>query len=208
MKPIQSSLVTAAAFAESHRQTTGFLPCLDHPGWKFDDTFGGLAPWDLSEPEEWLHDRAELGDTRWKMAGDNFGEAVAGELKERVFAPLNGLFKMKRLVSPDSHYWPLALKRKAALGQMIRCLDEVIQKVPHPHPTLVEVKKWMGTNSPAFLEYLESHSSDLRRLATLRGEAQHSTVTESEARTLFKIAACALDTLTATLEEPPSPEGL
>jgi hypothetical protein len=132
-----------------------------------------------------------VGEARWDQAADAFGEAVSFELKERVFRP----FAASAVLTPPDDYWKRALSGQATLGQMVNCLlqtrEQPIQEVAQ------QLAKWLTTNLPQFREHLRrTPARRLLRMAGLRGEAQHGSVTEAETREVFWQAADLLKALT------------
>jgi len=121
---------------------------------------------------------------RWDVAADCFGEAVAFELKERVFAPF--VADSPGLCPPDEH-WKRALAGRGMLGEMIECL---LQSRQPNHQTAKQLSAWLTANRPGLREHIrKARPRQLLQLAKLRGQAQHASVTESETRELFVEAA-------------------
>src|SRR5262249_44450748 len=110
---------------------------------------------------------------------DAFGEAVAFELKERVFRPFAG---SAPLAPPDDH-WKRALSGRGMLGQMIECLLQARQ--PN-HATAKQLAGWLATNLPRLRDHIRKSSPvNLLKLARLRGQAQHESIDETETRWVF-----------------------
>jgi tetratricopeptide (TPR) repeat protein len=134
----------------------------------------------LSSP----HVAEEIGAARWDLAADSFGEGVAFELKDRVFHPFADSHLEVKV--PDRH-WGNVLAGKGTLGQMIECLLQA--RVP-VHPLARELRKWLDTNRPALPKHLSKvQPHRLLEFSTLRGQAQHGSVTETETRAVFAEAA-------------------
>ena len=126
----------------------------------------------------------EICDTRWGKAAAAFGEAVAFELKERVFGPFA---QSVRSVPPDD-YWKRALARRAALGEMSNCL----RQTRYPQNTIAkELDGWLQANQPRLREKIQKDQSQrLQRLGSLRGQGTHDhvSVTESDTREVWRLA--------------------
>jgi hypothetical protein len=74
-----------------------------------------------------------------------FGEAVAFELKERVFRPSA---ESARVVPPDED-WKRVLE--GMLGQMIECL---LQAGQPNHPTAKQLSEWPAKSCPRLREHI------------------------------------------------------
>lgn len=179
----------AAAFSASIRQQGERLISWFH-GW-----FDALSP---KARERWWvgmfvltspHVASEIGEARWNQAADAFGEAVAFELKERVFGP----FAASAQVTAPNDYWKRALSRQATLGQMIECL---LQTREPAHSTAKQLSGWLTTELPRLRDQIRKIPQQrLLGFARLRGQAQHDSVTESETREVFFVAVQLLDAI-------------
>ena len=75
---------------------------------------------------------------------------------------------------------------RATLGQRLACLRQARDRSPAGR----ELAKWLLQHKPALLNYLGLQRADgFTRLNRLRGEAQHNTVTQADARLVFEDAA-------------------
>jgi hypothetical protein len=124
-----------------------------------------------------------IGEARWDHAADAFGESVLFELKERVFLP----FGSSTPVNPPDEHWTRVLDGRGMLGQMIECL---LQTRVRNHSTAKQLSEWLTVNRPRLRERIhKTRPSRLRKLARLRGQAQHGSVTEAETREVFVVAS-------------------
>jgi hypothetical protein len=131
----------------------------------------------------------EIGEARWDQAADAFGEAVAFELKARVF----GLFAASAQVAAPDEYWKRALSGQATLGQMVECL---LQTRNPTHSTAKHLSAWLTTELPRLGNQIgKTPPQRLLGLARLRGRAQHDSVTESETREVFLVAVQILEAI-------------
>jgi hypothetical protein len=136
---------------------------------------------------------AEMESERWDLAADAFGEAVAFELKERVFRP----FSKSALLTPPDEHWKRALAGRGMLGEMIDCLLQT--RVPN-NAAAKQLSDWLTMNLPRLRDHIrKAPSSRLFKLARLRGQAQHESVTEAETREVFVEAGGLLNVLAATI---------
>ena len=129
------------------------------------------------------HIASDIGDARWDQAADCFGEAVAFELKARVFRP----FASERSVASgiDDH-WRRVLAGRGTLGEMVQCLAQT--KTPL-HSLAKALAEWLG-RVPTLRSFVQRRSlAQLMAVARLRGQAQHDSVTEAETRTAYAEAA-------------------
>jgi hypothetical protein len=122
------------------------------------------------------HVAGDIGEARWSQAADALGEAVAFELKERVF----GAFAVATQVTPTDDHWKRVLSRQATVGQMIECLLQT----RHPiHEAAKQLSDWFGIALPRLQGQIQKVPQQrLRKFARLRGQAQHDSTTESETR--------------------------
>jgi tetratricopeptide (TPR) repeat protein len=174
-----AAALEAAAFSASIRPQAERLISWTHP-W-----FDGLCQ---KARERWWvgmfvltspHVAEEIGAARWDQAADAFGEAVAFELKERVFRPFA---ESARIAPPDEH-WKRALTGRGMLGQMIECLLQARQ--PN-HPTAKQLSEWLAMNLPRLREHIrKTPPASLLKFARLRGQAQHESVDETDTRQVF-----------------------
>ena len=128
----------------------------------------------------------EIGEARWDQVADCFGEAVAFELKERVFGPFAAAYP--NLPRPDDH-WKRVLAAKGTLGEMIQCMLQTRQVQSSAAKHLGE---WMSVNHPRLREQvLTTPQNRLFSVTSLRAQAQHGTVsvTEAETKELFLVAS-------------------
>lgn len=138
------------------------------------------------------HVADEIGEARWNQAADAFGEAVAFELKARVFGP----FAASAQITAPNEYWKRALSGQATLGQMIECL---LQTREPTHSTAKQLSAWLITEVPRLREQIRKvPPKRLLEFARLRGQAQHASVTDSEAREVFLVAVQLLEAIAAT----------
>lgn len=174
-----AAALEAAAFSASIRPQAERLISWSHP-W-----FDRLCP--KAKERWWIgmfvltspHVADEIGAARWDQAADAFGEAVAFELKERVFRPFA---ESARIAPPDEH-WKRALTGRGMLGQMIECLLQARQ--PN-HPVARQLSEWLATNLPRLREHIrKTRPASLLKLAKLRGQAQHESVDETDTRQVF-----------------------
>lgn len=125
------------------------------------------------------HVADEIGAARWDQAADAFGEAVAFELKERVFRP----FAESSAIIPPNEHWNRALTGRGMLGQMIECLLQARQ--PN-HSTAKQLSEWLAVNLPGLRDHIRTTPpARLLKLAKLRGQAQHESVSETDTRQVF-----------------------
>ena len=128
------------------------------------------------------HVAAGIGTALWDQAADCFGEAVAFELKERVFRPFAA---SQPTLKAQDEYWRRVLAGKGTLGEMIECLLQA--RVPL-HPVAKELRKWLDAHQPALQKHLSKiQPHQLIALTKLRGQAQHgeASLTETETRAVF-----------------------
>ncbi|HUE85829.1 MAG TPA: tetratricopeptide repeat protein [Vicinamibacterales bacterium] len=109
-----AATLEAAAFSASirpqgERLVAWFCPWFDSLSRKTKERWW-VGIFSLSSP----HVATEMESERWDVAADSFGEAVAFELKERVFAPF--VADSPGLRPPDDH-WRRALAGRGMLGE-------------------------------------------------------------------------------------------
>jgi tetratricopeptide (TPR) repeat protein len=173
----------SAAMATPFRQH-GEALTLWHSGW-----FGALSP---KARERWWtglyavsspHLASDWGHARWDHAADSFGEAVAFELRERVFKP----FALVAPLPGGDEYWRKVLTGRGTLGDMLNCLL-VTQR--GTHPLAVSLREWLFEHLPAFWRFVkDAHVQQFQPLWALRAKAQHDSVTETEARRVYELAS-------------------
>jgi hypothetical protein len=130
---------------------------------------------------------ANLGEASvWEMAADAFGEAVAMELRHSVLRPFREAHPGEPSTTPLPDHWKKAREGNATLGNLMHCL--VNAKYP-PLPVGRSFSAWLQQHKKPLFAYICRRDVDLLRLATLRGAAQHDTVTRAEARQVFEDAA-------------------
>ena len=138
--------------------------------------------WMVSLPEAW----ADL-DARsiWEEAAAAFGEAVAMELRHSVFRLFLGDHPSAPDVTPRPSEWIKVHQDRATLGQMLVCLRQAKDRSPAGRA----LAEWLRQHKPKLLNYLGLQTNDeLTRFNQLRGDAQHGTVTQAEARQVFEDA--------------------
>ena len=135
----------------------------------------------LASPDTTEH----MGDSIWGEAAASFGEAVALELKAKVFGPFASIDHIGLPMDSEGRVarqyvgWRRALRGQGMLGDMIECLLQA----RHPnHEAARALKVWLSEQQPGLARYLESRSNRLKDLPRLRGDAQHSSIQESDAR--------------------------
>jgi hypothetical protein len=109
-----------------------------------------------------------VGDGVWEHAIVCFGEAVALELKAKVFIPAGEKHHDVLSVTPDE--WRLAFNGRATLGQMIECL----LKTRSPQTSAAKVlHEFIEQKFRALDKYVGIKGKDLTKLNELRRRAQH-----------------------------------
>lgn len=133
---------------------------------------------------------ANLGEASvWEIAADAFGEAVAVELKHSVFQAFREAHPGEPSTQPLPDHWKRVNDGNATLGNLMHCL--INAKYP-PLPVGRSFSAWLQQHKQPLFDYICRRNVDLLRLATLRGAAQHGTVTQAEARQVFEDAASLL----------------
>jgi hypothetical protein len=114
---------------------------------------------------------ANIPDMRWKVAAHNFGEAIANELKARIFSPFAAT--KPSLVDLDDRrlgIWKKVLNGKGTLGQLIGCLRE--SQTPSG-ATAKRLNEWLEERHPRLPNFIRANKQKLQAIADLRGEGAH-----------------------------------
>lgn len=122
------------------------------------------------------------GQATWDNAGDNFGEALAFELKCRVFEPFAAESRSK--IDSRDEIWIKVIRGYGTLGQLIECLLASLR--PDSPPKHLLRARLYKHHKPLVAELTRSET-DLRELHRLRGAAQHDTLAEAGVRQLFAL---------------------
>jgi hypothetical protein len=122
---------------------------------------------------------ANIPGTLWKVAASNFGEAIANELKIRIFVPFAATKpSLSDLDEKEARVWKNVMRGRGTLGQLITCLRE-----PYEART-VEVrerlKKWLDECHPKLPNYIRTSPRSLSGIADLRIEGAHDTMRVEE----------------------------
>ncbi len=139
---------------------------------------------------------AAIDQARWGTVTTCFGEAVALELKNRVFFPL--VQSCPTCPTHDSD-WKKVWEQKGTLGQMLNCLLQA--RVPI-HAGSRVLREFLNPATPDLARFLSSTNDPkprFLRLAELRNAGAHTSgaISEAEAREAEELAASILGTLAA-----------
>ena len=166
---------------------------------------GGRQKWwvglyTLASPENAKY----IGESIWSQAADSFGEAVAFELKAKIFRPFASTYNPRPLTDANKRVnqqqvgWQRSLEGRGMLGQMIECL---LQSRYPTHEAARMLNNWLSEKHPRFLNHLRPQAMQLAELRAKAQHESHETVGELEVRQLYKDASAFLEAL---LESPTS----
>jgi hypothetical protein len=145
--------------------------------------------------------QAHTGDPAFANAADNFGEAMAWELKEVVLKPFFATVTITE-VGPLSEKspWKKLAERRAALGDVVACFQEV----PKAKPGIGrQFGAWLRENHPMLLSQFDDpkFSFSLSTANGIRTRAQHGDITRDEVRQIFEIVRRVMAALHPQSEE-------
>jgi tetratricopeptide (TPR) repeat protein len=171
-----------------HRLSAWVLPWFDSLSEKAKQRFW-FGLYAVSSPEL----LESTGQATWDNAGDNFGEALAFELKHRIIEPFS-TEDARGKIDPRDEHWVRLANGRATLGELIECLLSSLRPTNDAARTL---RKRLDAHHKKLLRELIDSEKDLRRLYRLRGAAQHGTVSEASVRDIFLLVCRVLAALHA-----------
>lgn len=105
------------------------------------------------------------------------------ELKASIFVPFSQTLDGQQ--ADDS--WRRVLRGKGTLGESLHCL---LQSNLGNHRPAKLLASWLRTNTPKFAGFVaRMRYQAVEPLWRLRGEAQHGSVDETEARRVYELAS-------------------